>query len=72
MTMTTIWMEVTPDKYELPLKVADSGGELARMCGLSPDTIYSSISHYKNRKRKTQQLRERKRKFVKVEVDEDE
>ena len=67
-----IWMEVTPDEYELPFKVADSGGELARMCGLSPDTIYSSISHYKNRKRRNARLRERKRKFVKVEVNDDE
>lgn len=67
-----IWMEVTPDEYELPLKVTDSGGELARMCGLSPDTIYSSISHYKNRKRRNARLRERKRKFVKVEVNDDE
>ena len=67
-----IWMEVTPDEYELPMKVANSGGELARMCGLSKETIYSSISHYKNRKRKSQRLRERKRKFVKVEVDDDE
>lgn len=67
-----IWMEVTPDEYELPLKVADSGGELARMYGLSPDTIYSSISHYKNRKRRNARLRERKRKFVKVEVNDDE
>lgn len=66
-----IWMEVTTDKYELPLKVADTGGELARMCGLSPDTIYSSISHYNNRTRKLKRFRQRKRKFICVEVDDE-
>lgn len=66
-----IWMEVTPDEYELPIKVADSGGELARMCGLSRDAIYSSISHYNNRERKTDKRRPQKRKFVSVEVDDE-
>lgn len=67
-----IWMEVTPDEYELPIKVANSGGELARMCGVSSDTVYSSISHYNNRKRKTCKIWKRRRKFVKVVVDDEE
>ena len=63
-----IWMEVTNDKYELPLKIADSGAELARMCGLHPDTLYSIMYHYKNRPRKSDTRRKQKRKFVSVEV----
>ena len=66
-----IWMEGTNDKYELPLKIADSGAELARMCGLHPDTLYSIMYHYNNRPRKSDTRRKQKRKFVSVEVDDE-
>ena len=29
-----IWMQVTSDKYELPVSIADSSLKLARMCGI--------------------------------------
>ena len=37
-----IWMQVTSDKYELPLKIADSSLKLARMCGVSNANICRS------------------------------
>lgn len=43
--MKAIWMKVTDDKYELPVAVADSAGQLARMCGVSRECIQSAVSH---------------------------
>lgn len=37
----TLYMKVTRDKYELPIAVADTKAELARIVGVS----LSSISH---------------------------
>lgn len=57
----TIYMKVTHDKYELPVAVADSKSELARMVGVRP----SSISHGLNQGWK-------KSSYVEVEVDDEE
>lgn len=35
---------MTNDKYELPVAVADTAAELARMVGIKPESIYSIIS----------------------------
>ncbi len=43
----TIWMLVTRDEYELPLAVANSAEELARITGKSANTIKSSAGKYK-------------------------
>jgi hypothetical protein len=48
-----VWMKVTNDKYELPVLVADSAPELAKMLGCSPNNIYSSLSHAKHRRQNT-------------------
>lgn len=32
-------MKVTPDEYELPVAVADSASELAKMCGVTANSI---------------------------------
>ena len=45
-----VWMKVTNDKYELPVLVADSAPELAKMLGCSPNNIYSSLSHAKHQR----------------------
>ena len=50
-------MKVSKDKYELPLAVADSASELASILGCSANTIYSSISHAKDGRQKTQYRR---------------
>lgn len=42
-----IWMKVSKDKYELPLCIADTADELAKMCGTTANSIKSSISHGK-------------------------
>lgn len=41
----TLYIKVSRDKYELPEAVAENAHELARMCGVSANTIYSQISH---------------------------
>lgn len=43
-----VWMVVTEDEYELPLVIAESPTELAKIIGTKPDTIRSCYSHYKN------------------------
>lgn len=59
-----IYMQVTNDQYELPLVVADSIGELARMTGHSKNTVASAISHGKKWKRGRSQ-------WLKVTIEED-
>lgn len=54
-----MYMAVTPDKYELPLAVCDTAGELGAKFGVSANLIQSSIS-------KNQSGRNRGFKFVKV------
>ena len=50
------------DEYELPIAVADSPTQLARMLGVKPDTVIGSVSRQKkdgiNRKYKKIQLEE--------------
>lgn len=55
----TLWLQVTTDQYELPLVVADSRQELARLCGVKPKTISEKISR-----------RKEKCSYVKVEIEE--
>ena len=38
-----LYLQVTCDKYELPLVVAESQEELALICGVSRNTIASSL-----------------------------
>lgn len=39
-----VYMKVTKDKFELPIVVADSAYELARLCGVNVSTIMHSVS----------------------------
>ena len=41
-----IWMEVTLDEMEQPLKVADTAQQLAKMCGISVHKIWDEYSKY--------------------------
>ena len=45
-----LYIAATPDKYELPIFVAYSAVELARMCGYDPQRIYQAV---KNQRRPT-------------------
>ena len=43
-----LYMEVSRDKYSLPLTIADSPTELAKMTGKRRENILCAISRYKN------------------------
>ena len=36
-------MLVSPDKYELPIAIADTCGELARMLGKTEKNVYNAV-----------------------------
>lgn len=57
----TLWMEVTTDEFELPVAVARTAEELAKMVGRSSNSISSAIHHARTRGYKSR--------YVKVEVD---
>ena len=38
-----VYMKVTKDRFELPLAVADTGAELAKICGTSEKNVYNAI-----------------------------
>ena len=43
--MKKLYMKTTGDKLDLPVAVADSPGELARILGTNKNVVLSSISH---------------------------
>ncbi len=57
-----MYIAVTSDKYELPIAVADTSGELAKMLGTTRNNILSSIS--KNKSGKHSKVR-----YIKLEDD---
>lgn len=57
-----VWLAVTADKYELPLAVFSTAGELGRWAGLSRNTVESTAS-------KKLSGRNKGYKIIKVEVD---
>lgn len=59
--MNCVYMEVTKDKYELPVAIADTISELSQITGASNNTISSTISHGKYNKDKYKHS-----KFIKV------
>ena len=48
--MKFIWMKVTKDQYRLPLAVASSAVELARICGTTANAVFSSVCLWKKGK----------------------
>lgn len=67
-----LYIAATPDEYELPIFVACSAAELARMCGCDAQHIYQAV---KNQRRPTKDgkphktQKRTKYKFFAVEVD---
>lgn len=59
----TIYMRVTRDKYRLPLALAETVDELARMCGVTRNAVSCSIYNSKKFGRDGE--------FVKVNVEDD-
>ena len=43
-----LWLEVTRDKYELPVKVCDSAAMLAKMCGVKTHSIRTNVHKFEN------------------------
>ena len=39
----TIFMRVTDDEFELPVAVADSKSELARLVGVDPSSVWHAL-----------------------------
>lgn len=62
MKTKAVYMEVTTDRLALPLAVADSTAELARLRGVSQKAISTNISKVKYGKRK-------KVRYLRVEVE---
>lgn len=59
-----LWMAVTPDKYELPIAVADTARELSRMLGSNNNLVSKQYcQHNKNKSKKWT-----KYKIVKIKV----
>ena len=58
----TLYMKVTRDKYELPVAVAETKAELARMLGIKREHVQSAFFHAKKYKHPT---------YVVVEVDDE-
>ncbi len=63
----TLYMMTTRDKYELPLAVAESPGELAQMVGVSPERVYNGCWQSTTARSRGK----RPRKWHKVEVEDD-
>lgn len=59
-----VYIHVTRDKYELPLAIADSPSELARITGANRGTVASTLSLFRSGKYKHPQYQE-------VEIDDD-
>lgn len=60
----TVWILVTRDEFELPVAIADTAKELARICGVSNRTVISGALRSKSGKVK-------KSRYIKVEIDDD-
>ena len=58
-----VYMEVTKDEYELPVAIADSPEQLAKICGTTSGTMRSFISHEKAGRKKS--------KYKRVEIEDD-
>ena len=58
----TLYMKVTRDEYELPVSVAETKAELARMLGIKREHVMTAFSHAKKYKNPT---------YVVVEVEDD-
>lgn len=45
-----LWLAVTPDKYELPVAVADTAMELGRMLGMKGNMVSKMYCHHQKGK----------------------
>ena len=59
-----VWMEISKDKYQLPLAIANSARELSKITGASVNRIECAASRMARGKSKTSRV-------VKVMIEED-
>lgn len=64
-----LYMGVTPDKFELPIAVFETGKELAERFGVSSSVIYCEISRQKKGGRYQNDGRKRGVRFIGVEIE---
>ena len=62
--MMALWLKVTADKYEFPIKIAETQKELAIMCGVKRASIARQICKAREKGHRCS--------YVRVEVEEDE
>lgn len=62
-----VYMAVSKDKYHLPIAVADTARELARLTGVKTETIYSEIARFKSGKLHGQ----RNQRFFRIELEDE-
>ena len=67
----TLYMAVTPDKYELPMLIAETKAELARMTGMHKSTVCNDINGRRSRSEGRKLRKDVRYLFVTVEVEED-
>lgn len=60
----TLYMAVTADKYELPVRICDTGAELARLEGIKLNTLYCAMLRKRDGSVKGV-------KYIRVEIDDD-
>ncbi len=66
----TVWLEITQDEYELPVAVADTVAELARIRHTTDSAICQTIKYYSRRKQDN--ITKDKCKYIKVQIDDKE
>ena len=65
----TVYLAVTPDRYELPVAVADTAAELARMLGVTEQSIWKTMLRHEAKERAGKRVKPSKRRIFKVEID---
>lgn len=59
-----VYMKITRDEYELPLAIANSAAELARILGVEPKTVINCMSRARTGRRHSTQ-------YIRVDVGEE-
>lgn len=65
---TLLWLAVTPDKYELPLCVADTTTELAGMLGISQQAVWKTIMRHAEKEKAGKRVKPSKWRIYRIEV----
>lgn len=64
----TVYMAVTPDKYELPIAVGDDAHELARMLGITTQSVWRIMQRHKEKEKAGKRVKPSKWRIYKVTI----